>query len=64
MFGNIKKKIAQFREEVQAIVQQELNQNRIDELDLEKAKTQSLNDFLGIDRVCQLNIQFFEIAGK
>ena len=63
-FKLIQKKIAQFREEVQDIVQKPLKQSDIDELYLEKDKKQSSDDFLTVDQVCQLNIQFFQLAGR
>ncbi|MBU1917114.1 TIGR02147 family protein [bacterium] len=63
-FKLIQKKIAQFREEVQDIVQKPLKQSDIDELYLDKEKKQSSDEFLTVDQVCQLNIQFFQLAGR
>jgi len=60
----IKKKIASFRDEIQSIIKQPLNTDNLNDLFESNISKTDKNELLNISQVCQLNFQFFKIAGK
>jgi len=61
-FMLIRKKISEFRDEIQAVIDDKIDSDTINEIPLD-LETKPRSKQLVNSKVCQLNIQFFELVG-